>query len=130
MYSRDVTIRDNLIRGHRGPSGYALGFKDADNVTVTGNVMVNNGSGVFLDGTPFTPQGFSHVEQNIIAFNDVAVVMQPAVKGNLFSNNTFWENNAQMTLQGGGTAGVNTWQSNTWSDYNGFDADGNGTPIS
>jgi ABC-type multidrug transport system ATPase subunit len=126
MYSRDVTIRDNLIRGHRGPSGYALGFKDADNVTVTGNVMVNNGSGIFLDGTPFTPQGFSRFEQNIIAFNDVAVIMQPAVKGNLFSNNTFWENNAQMTLQGGGTAGVNTWQNNTWSDYNGFDADGNG----
>lgn len=126
MYSRDVTIQDNLIRGHRGPSGYALGFKDADNVTVTGNVIVNNGGGIFMDGTPFTPQGFSRFEQNIVAFNDVAVVMQPAVKGNLFTNNTFWENTAQMTLQGGGTAGINTWQSNTWSDYNGFDADGNG----
>ncbi|MBX3058579.1 MAG: nitrous oxide reductase family maturation protein NosD [Anaerolineae bacterium] len=126
MYADDVVISHNLITGQRGPSGYALGFKDASNVLVHDNVLVDNGGGVFLDGTPFDPQSYGRFENNIIAFNDVGVTLQPAVKGNSFSGNTFWENVSQMTLQGGGTPGANNWQGNFWSDYNGFDADGDG----
>ncbi|HRQ39807.1 MAG TPA: nitrous oxide reductase family maturation protein NosD [Chloroflexota bacterium] len=126
MYADDVTISDNLITGQRGPSGYALGFKDASNVLVNNNVLVDNGGAIFLDGTPFDPQSYGRFENNIIAFNDVGVILQPAVKGNDFSGNTFWENVSQMALQGGGTPGANNWQSNFWSDYNGFDADGDG----
>jgi len=124
MYSHQVVIQDNLIRGHRGSSGYALGFKDADDVHVSGNVLIDNSGGIFLDGTPFNPQAVSEFTDNIVAFNDVTVTLQPAAKGNLFAHNTFWENLAQMTLQGGGTPGINTWQNNTWSDYTGFDANG------
>src|SRR5690606_11427207 len=47
-------------------------------------------------------------------------------RGNVFSNNTFWENVSQMVLQGGGQPGINQWQGNYWSDYTGFDIDGNG----
>ncbi len=126
MYADDVVISHNLITGQRGPSGYALGFKDASNVLVHNNVLVDNGGGVFLDGTPFDPQSYGRFENNIVAFNDVGVTLQPAVKGNSFSGNTFWENVSQMTLQGGGTPGANNWQGNFWSDYNGFDADGDG----
>ncbi len=126
MYSNNVIISDNLISGQRGPSGFALGFKDVDNVLVTNNVLVDNSGGISLDGTPFSPQGFGRFEANLIAFNDVGVALQPAVKGNIFSGNTFWENVAQMTTQGGGTPGVNQWQGNFWSDYTGFDADGDG----
>jgi nitrous oxidase accessory protein len=126
MYSDDVIISDNLITGQRGPSGYALGFKDASNVLVQNNVLVDNGGGIFLDGTPFDAQSYARFENNIIAFNDVGVTLQPAAKGNDFTGNTFWENVSQMTLQGGGTPGVNHWQGNFWSDYTGFDADGDG----
>ncbi|MCL4869713.1 MAG: nitrous oxide reductase family maturation protein NosD [Anaerolineae bacterium] len=126
MYSHDVLIEENLVRGHRGPNGFALGFKDADNVTVLSNVLVDNNGGIFMDGTPFSPQGFSQIEGNILAFNDVAVTLQPAVRGNQFVGNSFWENGSQMTLQGGGRPGVNLWQGNSWSDYTGFDADGDG----
>ncbi len=126
MYTNNVVIEGNLMRGQRGPSGYALGFKDADQITVTDNVLVDNSGGVFLDGTPFSPQGYSRFEQNIIAFNDVGAILQPAVRGNVFSNNTFWENVSQMVLQGGGQPGINQWQGNYWSDYTGFDVDGDG----
>jgi nitrous oxidase accessory protein len=126
MYSVDVMIADNLLRGQRGPSGYALGFKDADNVTVTNNVLVDNSAGVFLDGTPFSPQGYSRFEDNVVAFNDVGAILQPAARGNALTKNTFWENVSQMALQGGGQPGVNEWRGNYWSDYTGFDADGDG----
>ena len=126
MYSADVVLRENLIRGQRGPSGYALGFKDADNVEVTDNALVDNRAGTFLDGTPFNPAAFGKFQNNLFAFNDVGVILLPAVRGNTFENNTFWENVEQVAVQGGGTPGQNLWQGNYWSDYTGFDADGDG----
>ncbi|GAB4154163.1 MAG: hypothetical protein Fur0021_20530 [Candidatus Promineifilaceae bacterium] len=126
MYTNNVTVERNLIRGQRGPSGYALGFKDADNVTAAGNVLVDNRVGVFLDGAPFSPQGYANFSGNILAFNDIGFVLQPAVRGAKFTDNTLWENGIQMSLAGGGRPGSNDWTGNFWSDYAGFDADGDG----
>ena len=127
MYSNDVVLRDNLIRGQRGPSGYALGFKDADNIEVTGNAIVDNRAGAFLDGLPFSPQGFGKFQDNIFAFNDVGVILLQSARNNIFEGNTFWENIEQVALQGGGSsAEQNEWRGNYWSDYAGFDADGDG----
>ncbi|MFN8484793.1 MAG: nitrous oxide reductase family maturation protein NosD [Anaerolineae bacterium] len=124
MYSTGTAIHDNLIRGQRGPSGYALGFKDADDIEARNNALIDNRVGIYLDNTPFSPQGFSRFTQNIIAFNDVGVIVQPAVRGNVFEKNVFWENSEQVSVQGGGVLAKNTWQGNYWSDYAGFDADG------
>jgi nitrous oxidase accessory protein len=124
MYSSNVILRGNDIRGQRGPSGYALGFKDADFVEVTGNVVVDNRAGIFMDGTPFNPQSWGRFSGNIFAFNDVGAILLTAVRGNTFENNTFWENVEQVALQGGGHPGENLWQGNYWSDYAGFDVDG------
>jgi nitrous oxidase accessory protein len=130
MYSDNIIIRENEIRDHHGLSGYALGFKDADNIEVTGNLLIDNQAGAYLDGLPYSPQGFGRFQDNIFAFNNVGVILMPAVRGNVFENNTFWENVQQMAIQGGG-GNTNTWQGNYWSDYPGFDAgaaDGAGTP--
>lgn len=126
MYSKDVSLRENLVRGQRGPSGYALGFKDADNIEITDNLLVDNRVGVFLDGTPFSPEGFGRFQQNVLAFNDVGVSLLPAVQRNVIENNTFWENVEQVAVQGSGTAEANLWRNNYWSDYTGFDAEGDG----
>ncbi|HNB55043.1 MAG TPA: nitrous oxide reductase family maturation protein NosD, partial [Anaerolineales bacterium] len=121
MYSDNIIIRENEIRGHHGLSGYALGFKDTDNVEVVDNLLIDNQAGAYLDGIPYSPQGYGRFERNIFAFNNVGVMLMPAVKGSVFSNNTFWENVEQMAIQGGGGS-ANTWEGNYWSDYTGFDA--------
>ncbi len=126
MFSHNIVVRENLIRGQRGPSGYALGFKDTDNLDAANNVLVDNRGGIYLDGTPFSPQGASRFGENVIAFNDVGVIVLPAVRGNVFENNSFWENVEQVSVQGGGLLGANTWRDNYWSDYQGFDANGDG----
>jgi nitrous oxidase accessory protein len=126
MYSNRIDMRDNLIRGQRGPSGYALGFKDAGDVEAAGNVLVDNRVGIFLDGTPFSPQAYGRFHDNILAFNDVGVALLPAVRGAAFEDNTLWDNVEQMAIQGGGLPGENTWLGNYWSDYSGYDADGDG----
>ena len=127
MYSNGIELRDNDIRGQRGPSGYALGFKDSDRVDVSGNLLVDNRVGVFVDGTPFTGDGFGRFRDNILAFNDVGLILLPAVRGNTFEHNTFWENVEQASMQGPNAGTANIWRGNYWSDYAGFDADGDGT---
>ncbi|NUM48628.1 MAG: ATP-binding cassette domain-containing protein, partial [Anaerolineales bacterium] len=115
------TIRENDIRGHHGASGYGIGFKDADNIEIVGNLLIDNQAGAYLDGIPYSPQGFGRFHDNIFAFNNIGVILMPAVKGSVFENNTFWENVEQMAIQGGG-GNANTWLGNYWSDYTGFDA--------
>jgi nitrous oxidase accessory protein len=124
MYSNDVTLLRNDVRGQRGPSGYALGFKDADNIDSRQNLLVDNRAGIFLDGTPYTPAGFARFSENIIAYNDIGVILLNAVQGAEFQDNTFWENMEQVSIGGGGTPGINAWRGNFWSDYTGFDIDG------
>ncbi len=117
MYSNETVIHDNLIRGQRGPSGYALGFKDADNIDVANNALIDNRGGAFLDGTPFNPQGYARFHDNIFAFNDVGLIMMPAVRGATFEKNSFWENVEQVSISGGGQLGKSDWRGNYWSDY-------------
>ena len=127
MYSNDLALHENIVKGQRGPSGYALAFKDTNNVEASGNILADNRAGFFLDGTPFAPQTFARFEDNILAFNDIGVVMQPAVRGSQFTGNSFWENIEQVAIMGGGgTAAQNSWEGNFWSDYTGFDSDGDG----
>jgi parallel beta-helix repeat protein len=45
---------------------------------------------------------------------------------NLFENNNFVNNTHSITADYGGRSGVNSWKENYWSDYNGFDTDGDG----
>jgi nitrous oxidase accessory protein len=127
MYSQNIVMRGNDVRGQRGPSGYALGFKDTGNVRVQDNLLVDNRGGLFMDGTPFSPNDYARFERNVFAFNDVAVTMMPAVRGADFSDNVFWENSEQMAVNGGGAkAEANRWRNNYWSDYAGLDANGDG----
>jgi nitrous oxidase accessory protein len=128
MYSRGVVLRANDLRRHRGPSGYALGFKDTDDITVADNLLADNRAGIFLDGTPFNPQSYARFTGNVVAANDVGVVLLPAVRGNQFTDNAFWENVQQVSVQGGAASvsAQNEWRGNYWSDYAGFDATGDG----
>ncbi|MGQ0604741.1 MAG: nitrous oxide reductase family maturation protein NosD [Anaerolineales bacterium] len=127
MYSKKVRITANQVRGQRGPSGYAIGFKDADDVTVTDNVLVDNRGGLFIDAAPFSPQGYAHYRDNVMALNDVGAIVLTSVRGAEFTGNTFWENIEQVSIQGGGDVSTaNVWRGNTWSDYAGFDTQGDG----
>ena len=126
MYSRDVALRFNTIRGQWGPSGYGVGFKESDAITLSDNVIVDNRGGLFFDGTPFSPDSYAIVTHNIIAYNDIGLTLMPAVKGLEITGNAFWENTQQMSLAGSGTPGVNHWRGNAWSDYAGYDLDGDG----
>lgn len=130
MYSNDLVFRDNVVTGSNGPSGYGLGLKDVDGVEATGNRIVANRVGVYLDGSPFTPDVVHHFTGNLFAFNDVALLFLPNVAGNAFSGNAFVDSREHVAIAGSGRLSGNTWHvgelGNHWSDYAGYDADGDG----
>lgn len=131
MYSRGVDLRDNLFLENRGPSGYGLGLKDVDEMEARGNLFVGNRVGLYLDNSPrLGSPSTNRILRNLLAYNDVGLSSQPSVRNNLIQANTFLDNLQQVSARGGGTLEGNRWSQdglgNYWSDYIGYDADGDG----
>ncbi len=130
MYSRDVELRDNVTAGNNGPSGYGVGLKDMDGVVATGNRFIGNRIGLYLDNSPWSVDRHQTFEGNLFAYNDVGVMFQPSVKRNHFSGNAFIDNGEQVGVTGSGQFSGNSWTTagvgNYWSDFAGYDADGDG----
>jgi nitrous oxidase accessory protein len=126
MYSQGVTIQKNLFMGHRGPSGYGIGLKDVDDAQIEENVLADNSVGVFLDNSPSSLETSVLFQKNLFAYNETAVTMLPSVRGDVFTENSLIENFEQVGVAGGGQPEGNLWAKNFWSDYLGYDADGDG----
>ena len=130
MYSRDVTVRGNIMAENHGPSGYGIGFKDMDRVTADGNRFIGNRVGMYFDNTPYSHNEHEYITNNLIAYNKIGLLLQPSVKRNIFSNNAFIDNTKQVGISGSGDFSGNDWShqgvGNYWSDFAGYDADGNG----
>ena len=126
MYSQGVTIQKNLFMGHRGPSGYGIGLKDSDDVLITENAIADNSVGVFIDNSPSAPETPVIFRKNLFAYNETGVLLMPAVRGDIFAENSFLENFEHVGIAGGGQLAGNRWEQNYWSDYLGYDADGDG----
>jgi nitrous oxidase accessory protein len=130
MYGRRMILRDNLLAFNRGPSGYGLGLKDMDDSIIIGNRFLDNRVGAFVDGSPREIDSIGLIEGNLFAYNDIALEMLPSVRHNRIWDNSFIENEQQMVIAGGGRLGENEWtpdgRGNFWSDYAGYDADGDG----
>jgi nitrous oxidase accessory protein len=130
MYSTGVELHRNRLIRNRGPSGYGIGLKETDRFTVSQNVITGNRVGVYIDGSPFTTTKPGEFSSNTIAYNDVGVLFLPSARGNELSGNNFIDNIDQISVAGRGDLSANRfWKGelgNFWSDYTGFDQDGDG----
>lgn len=131
MYGKRFTVKDNLLQGSRGPSGHGLGLKEVDGFDVTGNVIYDNRLGVYNDNSPFSMNAIGTFSDNLIAYNDAGIGVLPSARANVYFQNSFVENLEQVTVLGSGElSDANIWSQdgvgNFWSDYTGYDADGDG----
>jgi len=130
MYGKRFVVRDNLLQGSRGPSGHGLGLKEVDGVTVEGNIIYDNRIGIYIDNSPLSPNVYSHFRENLIAYNDQGFGVLPSSRNNVLTRNSMVDNLEQVAILGGGELGDNQWSENGagnfWSDYAGYDADGDG----
>lgn len=130
MYSSDLHYAGNLLQGSHGSSGYGLALKDSDRITVEGNLIAGNRVGIYLDNSPAEAGSVNRIHGNLLAFNDIGAAFLPAVKHNRLGGNSFVDNAQQVALVTSGDFKDNDWSpeglGNHWSNYVGFDADGDG----
>ena len=126
MYSDGVVVRNNYIANALGPTGIGIGFKETSEVTIEGNQVLYNATGLYLDVSPYQPDTENRITGNLVAYNGVGVRWLNDWHGNLFRGNRFKGNITQMVVEGGKTANRNLWEDNYWDDYEGFDRNGDG----
>lgn len=131
MYSRGITLEENAFSFSNGPSAYGLLLKDADDVFIRRNRFVANSGALFFDGAPQSRGAKVEVQGNLVARNDVGVVLQPSSRGIQLWENAFLGNRTQVQVQGSGSdPAANAWavggRGNYWSDALVYDRDGDG----
>ncbi len=152
MYAEDLTVRDNAFEGnlcgvvlmYGGPvevsgnsivdsgspsTGFGVLVKDAGSVALESNVVADNRVGIQADDAGRTGGEPTSIKGNTIAMNHVGLLLMPSADSVVVGNG-FVENATQVTLGGRGSTQVR-WSldgvGNHWSDYGGFDTDGDGT---
>lgn len=129
MYSHRLQLLGNRIADADGPSGVGLGLKDTDRVRAVGNLLVDNTIGLYMDNSPESPDLANEFAENAFVANGVGVRLLPSVAGNRLHGNAFVGNARSVEVAGGSRRGQhrqNEWRGNHWSDYAGFDEDGDG----
>lgn len=126
MYSRGVVVRDNELMLSKGAAGIGLGLKESGNITVTNNLFVHNTQGIFIDNSPLVLGDANRYEGNTIRLSDVGIGFLSSGERNTFSANHLIDNRIQVRVDGNGDALTAQWQGNEWSDYAGYDLDGDG----
>jgi nitrous oxidase accessory protein len=123
MYTDRVEFSDNQILNNRdGYNAIGLLFQACRGCRAERNVIVNNTTGIFLEGA--RDNLFSH---NLVAYNDVGVEMFASSADNLFENVDFIENITTLhTVGKPGPAWNAPGAGNYYSDYEGYDLDGDG----
>ncbi|MCW8957351.1 MAG: nitrous oxide reductase family maturation protein NosD [Gammaproteobacteria bacterium] len=126
MYSDGVEVTNNLVSRATGPTGVGVGMKETSEVKLTGNKILYNAVGFYMDVSPYQPDTINIIEDNLVAFNNIGVRFLNDWPGNHFKNNRFKSNITQVAVSDGSSAKRNQWDGNYWDDYEGFDLDHNG----
>lgn len=124
--SHDLTVRDNFVGEGRHAFGNGLVLKDSSRAQVTGNALVGQAQGIWLDASPSEPEETNLFRANRLAYNGTAVAFHSDLVGNLFEANDFLGNHGEVVVRSGGTARRNDWRDNRWDGWVGFDRDCDG----
>jgi len=126
MYSRGLELSDNLIADAAGAAGMAIGIKDSGNIEITGNRLIHDTIGIYVDSSPMQRGDTVSIERNVLRLNDTAVVFHSSAHHVAIRDNDFADNQTQVRVDGGGDATAVEWRGNYFDDYAGYDLDDDG----
>jgi nitrous oxidase accessory protein len=126
MYSRDITLRRNLLARAGGSAGIGLGLKEAGNVVAEDNWFLANTTGIYVDASPLDPEHKNAYRRNVIRFAETAVSLHSTVHRSEFAANDFRDNGAVVKVGGQGDALSCDFTGNYYDTYQGYDFDGDG----
>jgi len=119
MYSKGVVMARNRFEMNWGRSAYGLLLKEIKDSRITSNEFLRNTIAVYSEGSNRV-----EVKYNTFTENGYAVKIMANSLDNTFSKNNFFGNTFDVSTNS--RQNFNTFQSNHWSDYRGYDLDHDG----
>ena len=126
MYAKRFKFSGNVFAHNRGFRAYGILWQDVRHSNCFDNLIFDNTIGLYFDQA-----GTSNVYNNLVISNDVASVILENSENNTIFDNNFINNLSLLRLRGGTQTGRNNLffregKGNYWSDYRGYDLDGDG----
>jgi nitrous oxidase accessory protein len=125
LYSPNLTIRGNRIAHAHDGGGAGITFKDSGDALVEDNEVLHCTAGLTANAPP-NDIAIITVRNNRFAHNIVGMYFYGEKGGHSITGNRLEHNLTQVSVSATGAASANLWQGNFWSDYEGFDQDGDG----
>lgn len=119
MYTQHVTMIGNTFEHNWGGSSYGLLLKDIRDSEIRNNHFLRNTVALYAEGANRIV-----VEGNEFTSNGYAVRIMANSADNTFKRNDFIGNSFDVVTNS--RQSFNTFDSNYWSEYDGYDLDGNG----
>ena len=120
MFSKELEIVSNYSYDN---TEFGMLFRDITDTKVIGNVLADNGKGIFIYNSLH-----NELRENIIAGNDIGSHVSAGSEDNKVYDNVFIHNKTQVKYVG---MKDEDWsyegKGNYWSDYLGWDVDGDGS---
>lgn len=129
MSDRLVMRRNRIMRHRQGAAAYGVLLKDIGDLVAEDNQIVSNRIGIYAEGVPSNPSRAAVFSGNLIAGNEVGIALQSTAALTV-SGNRIVENLTDVRPLGRELSAGMRWsrdgRGNQWSQYRGFDADGDG----
>lgn len=119
MYSHFVEMNKNKFNNNWGPASYGLLLKDITDSKITGNKIIENTSGIYIEGC-----NRSEFKNNLFEKNGWAVKLMANSTDNVFSKNNFLSNTFDVSSNS--RQNFSSFSSNYWSKYEGYDLNKDG----
>ncbi len=125
IYSHGLLLQGNRIYQLRNITGSALSIKDSSQVKVKQNQIIHCATGLIANA-PVHPENIIFLNDNLFAYNDIAMYFYGEKGGHLLHNNRFRSNNIEVLVSSDTSVLDNDWRSNYWDRYEGFDRNKDG----
>ncbi len=125
LYSPELVLRGNTVAHALDGGGAGIAFKDSGNALIEGNEILHCAAGLSANA-PLNAEAVLTVRNNRFAHNVVGMYFYGEKGGHRITGNRFENNLTQVAVSAAGVGGANDWTGNAWSDYQGFDRDGDG----
>ncbi|GAB3716090.1 nitrous oxide reductase family maturation protein NosD [Flavobacterium koreense] len=119
MFTKNVKMYNNYFEENWGDSAYGLLLKEIADSYIFNNKFARNTSGIYMEGTSRIK-----VEKNVFESNGWGMKIQASCMDNEIVNNNYLKNTFDISTNG--SLVLNTFNSNYWDKYEGYDLDKNG----
>lgn len=119
MFSKGVTMLQNLFSENWGGAAYGILLKEISDSRIEHNQFKRNTTGIYMEGT-----NRIRIAQNVFDNNGWALKVQASCNDNTITQNNFLGNSFDVATNG--TLVLNTFNSNYWDKYEGYDLNHDG----